>query len=129
MHGQVSDIKISTKSNTNKEQFRDFEEWYDYNQQKKEQQHLLQQEIKYQQLLIKSKMKKLLKDGTPFTEDLRETFPNTTINVFVLIKRFLIPILSSLNTTPMMEKEMMKTVMMIYQSTKTWKIQKLKIFF
>jgi hypothetical protein len=75
MHGETYNIRISTKSNTNDEQFRDFEEWYDYNQQKKEQQHLLEHEIKYQQLLIKSKMKKFLKNGVPFTGDLRETFP------------------------------------------------------
>jgi hypothetical protein len=75
MHGKTFNIKISSKSNTNDEQFREFEEWYDYYQQKKEQDRLLEHEIKYQQLLIKSKMKKLLKDGAPFTGDLRETFP------------------------------------------------------
>jgi hypothetical protein len=75
LHGKTYNIKICTKSNTNDEQFRDFEEWYDYNQQKKEQQRLLQMEIKYNQLLIKSKMKKFLKDGASFTGDLRETFP------------------------------------------------------
>jgi hypothetical protein len=36
---------------------------------------LFQHEIKYQQLLIKSKLKKVLKDGAPFAGDLREAFP------------------------------------------------------
>jgi hypothetical protein len=66
MHGETYNIKISTKSNTNDEQFRDFEEWYDYRQQKIEQERLLQKKIKYNQLLIKS---------SPNIEDVRETFP------------------------------------------------------
>jgi hypothetical protein len=128
MHGETYNIKISTKSNTNDEQFRDFEEWYDYNHQKKEQQRLLLQEIKYNQLLIKSKMKKLLKDGAPFTGDLSETFPNIIINLSVLLEKNLIVISSSSNTTLTMEKEMMKTVKILNQM-KTLKIMKEKIFF
>jgi hypothetical protein len=64
MHGKMFSIKISTKSNTNNEQFREFEEWIDYEQQRIEQERLLQQEIKYQQLIIKSKLKKVLKEGS-----------------------------------------------------------------
>jgi hypothetical protein len=51
------------------EQFRDFEEWFDYEHQRIEQKRLLQQEI------IKSKLKKVLKEGVPFTSDIREIFP------------------------------------------------------
>jgi hypothetical protein len=69
MHGKTFNIKISSKSNTNDEQFHEFEEWYHYEQQRIWQERLLQQKIKYNQLLIKSKMKKLLKDGAPFTGD------------------------------------------------------------
>jgi hypothetical protein len=67
MQGKMFNIKISTKSNTNNEQFCDFEEWFDYEQERIEQERLLQQEIKYQQLIIKSKLKKVLKEDTPFT--------------------------------------------------------------
>jgi hypothetical protein len=47
MHVKTFNIKISSKSNTNDEQFREFEEWYDYEQQRIEQERLLQKEIKY----------------------------------------------------------------------------------
>jgi hypothetical protein len=70
MYGKMYNIKISSKSNTNNEQKR-----------------LLQQEIKYQQLLIISKLKKFLKDGTPFTGDLRKTFPEYYNKCFILIKK------------------------------------------
>jgi hypothetical protein len=47
MEGKMFNIAISNKSNTNNEQFRDFEEWFDYEHQRIEQQRLLQQEINY----------------------------------------------------------------------------------
>jgi hypothetical protein len=61
MHGKTYNIKISTKSNINNEQFHEFDEWYDYELQRVEQERLLPQETKYQQLL-KSKQKKILKE-------------------------------------------------------------------
>jgi hypothetical protein len=36
MDGKRYNIKISTKSNTNNEQFRDFDEWFDYELQRVE---------------------------------------------------------------------------------------------
>jgi hypothetical protein len=87
MYGKMFNIKISIKSNINNEQFRDFEEWFDYEQQRIEQERLLQQEIKCQELLIKSKLKKVLKDGAPFTGDLRQTFPEYYNKCFVPIEK------------------------------------------
>jgi hypothetical protein len=87
MQGKTYNIKISTKSITNNEQFRDFEEWYDYEQQKIQQERLLQHEIKYQELLIKLKLKKVLKDGAPFTGNLRETFFEYYNKCFVPIEK------------------------------------------
>jgi hypothetical protein len=37
MSSKTFNIKISTNSNTIEKQFRDFEEWYDYEHQKEEQ--------------------------------------------------------------------------------------------
>jgi hypothetical protein len=45
MGGKMFNIIISNKSNTNNEQFPDFEEWIDYEHQRIEQERLLQQKI------------------------------------------------------------------------------------
>jgi hypothetical protein len=87
MHGKMFNIKISNNNNTKMEQFGDFEELFVYEQQRIEQECLLQQEIKYQQSIIKSKLKKVLKDGAPFTGDLRKTFPEYYNKCFIPIKK------------------------------------------
>jgi hypothetical protein len=64
-------IAINNKSNTNNKQFRNFEELFDYEHQRIEQERLLQQENKYQQSIIKSKLKNVLKKDALFTGELQ----------------------------------------------------------
>jgi hypothetical protein len=52
MQAKMFKIKISNKSNTNNEQFRNFEECFVYEHQRLEQERLLQKEINYQQSII-----------------------------------------------------------------------------
>jgi hypothetical protein len=87
MSSKIYNIKISTKSDTNLEQYRDFDEWYDCESQKLEQERLLQRDIDYQRSIINSNFKKVLKEGAPFTGDLRETFPEHYTKCFVPIKK------------------------------------------
>jgi hypothetical protein len=95
MQGKMFNIKISTKSNINNELFRHFEELFDYEHQRIEQEHLLQQEIKYQQMLY------LLVISMKY-------FQSTTINPSFQLEKNQITILYSSNTTQTMKKEMIK---------------------
>jgi hypothetical protein len=61
MQGKTYYIKISNNSNTKEKQYSDFDEWFDYESQRVEQERLLLKEIKYQESIIKSKLKKITK--------------------------------------------------------------------
>jgi hypothetical protein len=87
MRAKVINIKIRNKSDTNDKQYRDFEEWFDYEHQRVEQERLLQCYIDYQRSIINSNFKKVLKEGAPFTSDLREMFPKYYSKCFVPIKK------------------------------------------
>jgi hypothetical protein len=79
-------IKISNKRNTNTEQFPNFEECFDCEHQQIKQKQLLQKEINYQQSIIKPRLKKILKECSPFTLDLCETFPEYHNKYFIPIR-------------------------------------------
>jgi hypothetical protein len=53
MYGNLFNIKVNTISTTNEQLFNDFQEWFDYEHQRIEQERLLQREQKEQQSLNK----------------------------------------------------------------------------
>jgi hypothetical protein len=59
MFGRLFNIKINNNSTSNEQQFNDFQEWFDYEHQRIEQERLLQQEQKEQQSLNKPHVKKI----------------------------------------------------------------------
>jgi hypothetical protein len=87
MRAKVINIKISTNINTKDKQYRDFEDCFDYEYQKIEQERLLQRDIDYQRSIINSKFKNVLKEGATFTGDLLETFPEYYNKCFRPIKK------------------------------------------
>jgi hypothetical protein len=63
MFGKLFNIKINTNSTTNEQLFNDFEERFDYEYQRIEQEHLLQREEKeqnHQRSLNKPQVKKII---------------------------------------------------------------------
>jgi hypothetical protein len=74
MYGEVFNIKVSTNTITNEQQFNEFEEWFDY-QHQLNQDGLLQCEEKEQESLHKSQIKKIEDENVSYTDDLRDVFP------------------------------------------------------
>jgi hypothetical protein len=60
---------------TNKQHFNDFQQWFNHEHQRLEQERIFQQECKYQNSIIRPQLKKLLKEGAPFAGDLQDVFP------------------------------------------------------
>jgi hypothetical protein len=87
MFGKVFNIKINNNSITNEQQLKDFEEWYDFEHQCIEQERLLQREQKEQQLLNKSRIKKIEDEDVSYTDDLRDVFPKYYDKYFKPIKK------------------------------------------
>jgi hypothetical protein len=87
MKAKMYSIKVGTKSTTNGQQYRDFDEWFNYESQRVEQERLLLEQLRQQHSNIKSKLKKINKEGVPFTGDFRETFPEYYNKCFIPIKK------------------------------------------
>jgi hypothetical protein len=72
---------------TNEQQFNDFEEWYDFEHQRIEQERLLQREQKEQELLNKSRIKKIEDENVSYTDDLHDVFPKYYDKSFKPVKK------------------------------------------
>jgi hypothetical protein len=87
MYGKLFNIKINNNSTTNEQLFSDFEEWFDYEHQRIEEECLLQQEQKEQRLLIKPQLKKIIDEDVSCTDDLRDVFPKYYDKSFLPVKK------------------------------------------
>jgi hypothetical protein len=87
MKARMYRIKVSTKSTTNDQQYQEFDDWFSNETERVEQERLLLEQLRYQHSIIKSKLKKINKEGVPFTGDFRETFPEYYDRCFILIKK------------------------------------------
>jgi hypothetical protein len=67
--------------------FNDFQEWYDTEHERIEQERLLQREQKEQGSLNKPHVKKIIDEDASYTDDLRDVFPNHYDKSFQLIKK------------------------------------------
>jgi hypothetical protein len=82
----VFNIKVSTNSTTNEQLFNDFQEWYDTEHECIEQERLLQREQKEQEILNKSKIKKI-DENASYTDDIRDVFPKYYNKSFKPVKK------------------------------------------
>jgi hypothetical protein len=87
MYGKVFNIKVNTNSTSNEQQFNDFQEWFDYEHQRIEQECLIQQEQKEQQSFNKPLVKKIKDEDVSYTDDLRHVFPKHYNKSFKLVKK------------------------------------------
>jgi hypothetical protein len=87
MKAKVYSIKVSTKSTTNEQQYQEFDDWYSNETQRIKQERLLLEEIRNQHSIIKSKFKKITKEGVLLTGDFRKTFPEYYNKYFIPIKK------------------------------------------
>jgi hypothetical protein len=74
MYSKLFNIKVNNHSTTNEQLFNDFQEWYDFEHQRIKQKHLLQQKQKKQELLNKSRSKKIENENVSYTDNLRDVF-------------------------------------------------------
>jgi hypothetical protein len=87
MYGKVFNIKVSTNSTTNEQLFNDFQEWYDSEHERIEQERLLQREQKEQEILNKSNSKKIADENASYTDDIRDVFPKYYDKSFKPVKK------------------------------------------
>jgi hypothetical protein len=87
MYSRLFNIKINTNSSTNEQQLNDFQELFDHEHQRIEQERLLQQEQKEQQSLNKLHVKKIKDEDVSYTDNLRDVFPKYYNKSFKPVKK------------------------------------------
>jgi hypothetical protein len=87
MFGKVFNIKVNNNSTTNEQLFNYFEEWFDFEHQRIEQERLLELEQKEQQFLNKPHVKKVIDEDVSYSDDLRDGFPKYYDKSFLPVKK------------------------------------------
>jgi hypothetical protein len=87
MYSKLFNIKVNTNSTTNEQLFNDFQELFGYDNQRIEQERLLQREQKEQQSLNKHYVKKIIDEDVSYTNDLRDVFPKYYDKSFKPVKK------------------------------------------
>jgi hypothetical protein len=88
MFDKLFTIKINNNSTTNEQLFNDFEECFDYEHQRIEQERLLQQELNHQRSIVKPQLKKIIDEDVSYTNDIRDVLPNYYDKSFKPVKKY-----------------------------------------
>jgi hypothetical protein len=87
MFRKLFNIKINNNSRSNEQLFNDFQEWFDCDHQRNEQERLLQQELNYQHLIIRQQLKRILDEHNHTLMIFEMSSPSIMINLLILLRK------------------------------------------